>query len=74
MNEGKLVSLSFWEDEDSLIQPIKKYYEILKNSGAISRENARWAEANIDLDLEYEYISEWIHGRLEYLDAYFSQD
>ena len=61
-------------DEDSLSQPITQYYEILKNSGVISRENARWDEASIDLDLEYEYISEWIHGRIVYLDAYFAQD
>jgi spore coat protein H len=61
-------------DEDSLIQPIIEYYEIMKNSGVISRENTRWGEANIDLDLEYEYISKWILGRIEYLDAYFNQD
>jgi len=57
--------------EDSLMLPIHKYYTLLKNSGAIERENSRWEGVSIDLDQEYSYIDEWLEARLEYLDDQF---
>lgn len=57
--------------EDSLMLPIGNYYTLLKNSGAIERENTRWPDSLIDFDQEYLYISEWLEARLDYLDGHF---
>ena len=46
-------------------------YRLLKNSGAIDRENERWPEIQIDFENEYEFIIDWIKHRLDYLDEYF---
>lgn len=53
---------------ESLMEPISQYYNQVKGSGAIERENARWGNPIIDYELEYDYISDWIEGRLIYLD------
>ncbi len=57
--------------EEVLLDPINDYYRMLKGSGAIDRENARWEDIRIDLDAEYEYITEWINNRISYLDEQF---
>ncbi len=57
--------------EAALHQTIDEYYQILKNSGVIERENVRWDEYTIDLDDEYVYTKNWISRRLEYLDEHF---
>jgi len=57
--------------EKALLDPITEYYKLLKGSGAIDRENARWEDIMIDLDAEYEYITGWINDRLSYLDMHF---
>ncbi|MCP4309768.1 MAG: hypothetical protein GY790_00765 [Bacteroidetes bacterium] len=56
---------------ESLMEPISQYYLQINESGAMERENARWGDLEIDYDLEYEYISSWIEGRLNYLDKNF---
>jgi len=56
---------------ESLMKPINQYYMQIKGSGAMERETARWSDVEIDYDQEYEYISEWIEGRLNYLDNHF---
>lgn len=45
-------------------------YKLLKKNGVINRENLRW-DIEIDLDYEYQYISDWIEERLEVLDSKF---
>jgi len=57
---------------DSLLNPITRYHDLIKKSGAMERENNRWAEPEIDYDLEYRYISGWIEGRLSFLDGHFN--
>lgn len=56
---------------ESLMEPINQYYNQVKGSGAIERENTRWGEPEINYELEYDYISDWIEGRLNYLDQKF---
>ena len=53
---------------DSLMAPTIFYTDLLERSGAIDRENARWEDAEIDLDQERLYFTEWIRLRLNYLD------
>jgi spore coat protein H len=57
--------------KDSLMHDIDRNYVMLKQSGAIDRENARWEDIQIDFDQEYVYISAWIEARLDYLDSHF---
>jgi len=61
-------------NKDSLMLPITSYYNTLKNSGVIFRENTRWSDINIDLNEEYEFVLNWIPGRIEYLNNYFTQE
>jgi len=56
---------------DSLILPVLQYADLLKRSGAIERENDRWQDAEIDMDQELLYLSDWISLRLQYLDLVF---
>ncbi len=57
--------------EKALLDPLAAHYALLKNSGAIERENARWESIQIDLDDGYQFTSGWIKDRLKYLDDYF---
>ncbi|MDF1574419.1 MAG: CotH kinase family protein [Bacteroidales bacterium] len=56
---------------DSLLAPVRQYTDLLKRSGAVERENFRWAGENIDLDQELLYFMEWTALRLKYLDLVF---
>ena len=58
-------------EEDSLSAAFLVYAELLRNSGAIERENQRWPDVDIDLDAELSYLLQWIPHRLEYLDQAF---
>lgn len=59
---------------DSLLQRIKKYYNIIKKSGAAQREIYKWSGDSdikgeeIDFEKEYEYICDWITKHMEAVD------
>ena len=59
---------------DSLIESVDRHYKVLKNSGAIDRENKRWADVDIDLEYEYAYICNWIEQRLQVLDENLNEE
>jgi hypothetical protein len=56
---------------ESLIERFTKYYLSIKNSGAASREEAKWSGDTdvwgdeINFDKEYEYICNWITQHLD---------
>ena len=56
---------------DSLLAPALFYTDLLKQSGAIERENNRWEGVDIDIDQELQYFTQWTALRLEYLDQDF---
>ena len=56
---------------DAIMAAAMTYADILKGSGAIERENDRWQDAEIDMDQELQYLSDWITLRLQYLDLVF---
>jgi spore coat protein H len=56
---------------DSLLASALVYADLLKESGVIERENARWPAAEMDLDYQIRYLSDWTSARLEYLDRVF---
>lgn len=58
-------------DLDSLIAPARHYTDLLMRSGAIERETGRWKGADIDMDEEFQYLTQWTMLRLEYLDEVF---
>ncbi len=60
--------------KDTLIASVNKYYNQLKKSGVIDRENNRWEDVQIDLEYEYEYITDWIDQRLLILDGNFNEE
>lgn len=59
---------------DSLLARFSHYLTAFKNSGAEAREAARWngdsdiEGHNIDFTNEYEYLTDWITKRMNYLD------
>ncbi len=56
---------------DSLLAPARLYTDLLKQSGAIERENNRWEGVDIDIDHQLLYFNQWTALRLEYLDQDF---
>jgi spore coat protein H len=56
---------------DSLMAPAILYADLLKQSGAVERENRRWKAAEIDMDAELLYFLKWTALRLAYLDEVF---
>jgi len=52
---------------------VTAYHQLLTESGAYAREKERWQEFPMDHAAEYQYITEWIHDRLEFLDEHFEQ-
>lgn len=57
--------------EDSLVARFARYREAFAASGADKRETERWVKndaGTLDFDKEDEFLREWIHERLEYLD------
>ena len=59
---------------DSILALVEGYYTAVKNSGAASREEAKWSGDSdvwgdvIDFDTEYAYICDWICRRMEFID------
>ncbi len=56
---------------DSLMAPALAHGDLLKQSGAIERENMRWQDMEIDMEYEFQYLLNWTSLRLEYLDQVF---
>lgn len=58
----------------------RHYYDLVKDSGAATREEKRWSGdsdisfLSLNFEEEYAYIIDWLMHRLEYLDLAFSQD
>lgn len=65
--------------EKSLTARFEKYYDMLHHSGADMREQQLWSGdsdvngENIDFAKELQYIKQWIHNRLVFLDSKFSE-
>jgi hypothetical protein len=59
-------------NEDSIANRFVNYYSQLKTSGAAEREYVRWNIENFDEELNY--LLEWTHGRLEFLDKKYATD
>ncbi len=71
----------YWElrqtyfSEEALVERYQKYYLLLKASGAAQREEARWSKDSdiggypLSFKDEMDYIADWIHQRLKYLDS-----
>jgi len=59
---------------DSILTLVDRYYQAVKNSGAASREEAKWSGDSdvwgdvIDFDTEYAYICDWIRQRMPFID------
>lgn len=64
--------------EEELINRYQKYYQYINSCGATKREENKWsydsdiAGYKLDFESEYEYITDWIIQRLDYLDQEFS--
>ena len=60
---------------DSLIARYRHYYNLVKRSGAASREEARWSGDSdvrgmeINFDKEIDYITSWLTTHMEWLDG-----
>ena len=65
---------------DYLTNTYRYYYELMKLSGAASREERRWngdsdlSYLNLNFEEEYAYIIDWLEHRLQFLDLFFSND
>ncbi len=55
-----------------VISCFEEYKNMHLNSGAIERENKRWADAGINLESEFILIKNWLEKRFDYLDNYFN--
>lgn len=62
-------------NEEALVARYQKYYHILKESGAAKREETTWSKDSdiggyaLNFKEEMDYIADWIHKRLHYLDT-----
>ncbi len=64
---------SLWS-ESSLLGYFDRYFDLLGHTGAWDRELNRWMNSDCkvrELSLEQEYIHEWVHDRLIYLDSIY---
>lgn len=67
---------SLWR-EDSLCARFDRYFSLLEQTGAWQRELERWQGSNCrlnSLEAEREYVSQWIHDRLAYLDPIYGYE
>ncbi len=73
----------YWElrptvfDPDNLANRFNDYYDYLRLSGTLAREERRWSGDSdiiglpLDFSDEQEYINDWLHRRIAYLDELF---
>lgn len=65
---------------DNLISRYESYYNILKLSGAVQREENKWSGDSdvyghdINFEKELEYIKNWINMRISFLDKQFQYE
>ncbi|MDY6113682.1 MAG: CotH kinase family protein, partial [Alloprevotella sp.] len=57
---------------DKLIKRFTDYAELFSESGADTRETARWRAYHGNIHGDVEYISTWINDRLNYLDTQYN--
>lgn len=60
----------------SLIKRFTAYRDLLRRSGAESREVSRWSGSNgisLDFSEEEEYLKKWIKARVDYLDDQYGK-
>lgn len=58
--------------EQAIYTRIEEYEMLFTKSGAFNREKAIWPEWNLNLNFEVEYMKEWSHQRIQFLDNYFN--
>jgi len=58
--------------EQAINARIEEYEMLFTQSGAFDREKALWPEWNLNLTAEIEYMKEWNHQRIQFLDDYFN--
>ncbi len=64
---------SLWA-EQSLLNYFDRYFDLLGRTGVWDRELDRWKDSDCkvrELDLEQDFIHQWIHDRLIYLDSIY---
>lgn len=59
-------------EEESLKKRFTDYARLFSESGADTREEARWKYLHNDIQGDVEYICQWIDDRLETLDAQYN--
>jgi len=64
---------SLWKEE-CLLGYFDKYFDLLGRTGAWDRELNRWKDSDCkvrELALEQDYIHQWVHDRLVFLDSIY---
>lgn len=67
---------TFWAEE-SLYRYFDRYFQLFEGTGAIDRELQRWSGSNCrinTIEVEKEFIHQWIHDRLVFLDEEYGFD
>lgn len=63
-----------------LANTYRHYYDLIKDSGAATREEQRWSGDSdisfqtLNFEEELSYITDWLDHRLEFLDKYFTDE
>lgn len=68
---------STYFDEEALYQRFERYVRLFQSSGADDREKTLWNGSNgiyLNFDYELDYLKEWIHDRIAYLDTQYNYD
>lgn len=60
--------------EDELIKRFTDYADLFSESGADTREESLWSSYHSDISSDVDYIKEWIHDRITYLDNQYGFD
>lgn len=60
--------------EEELIKRFTDYADLFSESGADTREESLWSSYHSDISGDVDYIKEWIHDRLTYLDNQYDFD
>ena len=63
--------------EDSVCSYFDRYFDLFDQTGAMTREVQRWKDSNCRVNTvasEKEYLHEWIHDRLAYMDGEYNFD
>ena len=56
--------------DENLLKQLEETYALLNNNNIYERDNLIWKQSK-DVDEEYEYLKDWMHRRLSFLDRTF---